>query len=252
MDKSIKELNGHSGCKVYLKQDDEGMLFVEKTGDIKRNLERLNTLTSLNYPVPKIYYSDENKIRMQYIHGLDVKNYLIHNSIKKLSEFIVSTLDSFSTTTSHEKDYTEVYNKKIQSIENHNLPFTKEELISKLPSKLPQSVYHGDLTLENIMATKDGFYMIDAITTEYDSYIFDIAKMRQDLQCKWFLREDTINLDVKLKNLQKKILEHYPKADNDTLLILMLLRVLEHCERNDNNYIFVKNNINSLWKNMKR
>jgi RIO-like serine/threonine protein kinase len=147
-----------------------------------------------------------------------------------------------------DKDYTEVYNKKLEWVDKEDLPFTKDELIAKLPKILPQSQYHGDLTLENILHTSNEFYMIDAVTIEYDSYIFDIAKLRQDLECKWFLRDTNLMLDVKLSSIQKRILKEFPLANNDYILILMLLRVYLHTKPGDMERQFIVKEINRLWK----
>ena len=90
--------------------------------------------------------------------------------------------------------------------------------------------------------------MIDPVTIEYDSYIFDIAKMRQDLECKWFLRNSDIKLDTKLQQIQDRLKEEYPQAFDDSLLILMLLRVYLHTTKGDSNYNFIMKEIKRLWK----
>jgi aminoglycoside phosphotransferase len=129
------------------------------------------------------------------------------------------------------------------------MPFTREQLLARLPNVLPSSNYHGDLTLENIIFTTDrGFFLIDCATTEYDSYIFDIAKLRQDLELGWFTRKDNTMLDVKIKHIQKVILEKYPNSGNDYLLILMLLRVYRHTLPNTLERNFILQGINKLWK----
>ena len=244
-----KELKGHSGSQVLLVEDVDG-IFVRKIGNVERNAERLEVLHQNGYRVPEIYYYDGQILDMEYIHGLDMKTYLVNNGIKKLNDYIVDTLDSFAEN-SIDKDYTEVYNDKLSWITGKELfPFTKEQLIEKLPKVLPQSMYHGDMTLENIMSCDDGFCMIDGVLLDYDSYIFDIAKMRQDMECKWFIRNDKVKLDVKLKNLQENILNHFPEAKNDALLILMLLRVHLHTKDGDSNRIFIEKEINRLWKNI--
>jgi hypothetical protein len=177
-----------------------------------------------------------------------MKNYLRTNSTANLIDFVVGTIRSFSLETI-DKDYTEVYNSKLEWIKTvESLPFTKDELISKLPKVLPQSQYHGDLTLENIIKTDDEFYMIDAVTIEYDSWVFDIAKLRQDLECRWFLRKSNLMLDVKLKNIQDKILDCFPLANNNYLLILMLLRVLAHAPKGSFENKFILKEIKKLWK----
>jgi aminoglycoside phosphotransferase len=245
MDKVVKELKGHSGSKVYLMENDD-RLFIRKVGNIERNIERLSHLAE-NYPVPKIYQIEPH-FDMEYFHGIDMKTYLRANTINELANFIISLLKKFASN-SIDKDYTETYYQKLKWMDdNTELPFGKEEFISKLPKVLPQSNYHGDLTLENILKTKDRFCLIDAVTIEYDSYIFDVAKLRQDLECKWFLRNNRIKLDVKLQNLQDMILKRFDLANNDYILILMLLRVYLHTEPNDSNRKFILKEINRLWK----
>lgn len=249
MGKILKKFSGHSGSKVFLMEGKEG-LFVRKVNNVQRNQERMSSLYDLNYPVPKIYHYDGTNLDMEYIHGLDMKNYLRANSIESLFVFLESILNKFSKT-KVEKDYTQIYfNKLFGFDEKYNLPFTIKELIGRLPSHLPQSVYHGDLTLENILKTENGFYLIDCVKTEYDSFVFDIAKLRQDLRCKWFLRNENIKIDIKLRNLEDKILKKFPIANNNAFIILMLFRVLEHCEKEDRDYVFIMNEMKKLWEEM--
>lgn len=223
-------------------------LFVRKENNIDRNLERLTSLYDAGYNVPRIYHSEDNLIDMEYIHGLDMKNYLIHNTTTKLEDFIIKTFSSFAKL-SVNKDYSGVYDKKLDWLkDNKELPFTKDQLIEKLPKELPSSTYHGDLTLENIIYAKSKFCMIDAVSVEYDSYIFDIAKMRQDLECKWFLRKTDVRLDIKLQNIQDKLRKLFPLAFNDNLLILMLLRVYLHTKSGDFEREFILREIRRLWK----
>jgi aminoglycoside phosphotransferase family enzyme len=129
------------------------------------------------------------------------------------------------------------------------MPFTREQLLERLPKILPSSNYHGDLTLENIIFTTNrGFFLLDCATTEYDSYIFDIAKLRQDLELGWFTRKDNAMLNVKTKHIQQKILQQYPVANNDHLLILMLLRVYRRSQPDTLERNFLLKGIKSLWK----
>jgi hypothetical protein len=247
MDQIIKELHGHSGSKVYLMKSTENIYFVRKVNNFEKNIERLSLLHENKYPVPKIYSIFRDGFDMEYLHGLDMKTYLIHNNQNLLTDFILMLLKSFENNTCQTKDYTEVYYKKLEWLPN-NFLFTKEELIDILPKKLPQTVYHGDLTLENLLYVDSKFFMIDPITTEYDSFIFDIAKLRQDLECKWFLRNSDLRLDTKLQVIRDKLSEHYPIAFENSLLILMLLRVARYCRYNDSNYQFLFTEIEKLWK----
>jgi len=244
--KIVKELQGFSGNQIFLMQKHE-RLFVRKIGNIGRNTERMQALES-EYPLPKIYTLSKKMIDMEYLHGLDIKSYLKTHSSDKLLSFIIDILDRLSKN-STPKDYTETYIKKLQEVDFTEFPFTRQELLDRLPKILPASNYHGDLTLENIIYTEDrGFFLIDCATIEYDSYIFDIAKLRQDLELGWFIRKDNVMLDVKTKHMQQKILEKFSEANNDYLLILMLLRVYRHSQPNTLERNFLLKGINLLWK----
>ena len=242
----IKELHGFSGNQIFLIQTQD-KFFVRKIGNISRNIERMQAL-SPSYPLPKIYSVSEKIIDMEYLHGLDIKSYLKSNNYNKLLDFLLSILDRLSKN-AIDKDYTNIYVKKLHEISFDEFPFTREQLLDCLPKVLPSSDYHGDLTLENIIFTADrGFFLIDCVTIEYDSYIFDIAKLRQDLELGWFVRNNNLMYNVKTKRIQQKILEIYPVADNKYLLILMLLRVYKYSKPDTIERNFLLQGIKSLWK----
>ena len=246
-EKIIKEFTGHSGCKIRLMKG-FGRLYVRKDGEISRNVERMKTLFKNHHPVPALYYSNDNQLEMEYIQGLDIVEYLQTRSVKKLANFINNTMTAFSGN-GVMKDYSDVYDKKLDWVDKaKDLPFKKKELISRLPKQIPQTTYHGDFTLENLIYDGDEFIMIDPITTEYDSYVFDLAKLRQDLECKWFLRNKNIKLDVKLQNLQEMIFDRHYLTNNDYLLILMLLRVYPYTKEHNSSRKFILKEINRLWK----
>tara|TARA_Y100000114_G_C11654344_1_gene275854 strand:- start:29 stop:775 length:747 start_codon:yes stop_codon:yes gene_type:complete len=245
--KVVKKFVGHSGCEILLIRD-KNDFFVRKNGNVERNIERLISLYEKGYDVPAIFDSSENFIEMEYIHGLDIVEYLKTRDTKKLGKFIIQTINSFAKD-AIKVDYSNVYDKKIDFIRSvKDLPFSKNELIDRLPTYLPRSIYHGDFTLENLIFNEESFTMIDPVSIEYDSYIFDLAKLRQDLNCKWFLRDKNIKLDVKLQNLEDQIFSKFGFAKNDYLLILMLLRVYLHTKDGDSNRKFILKEINRLWK----
>jgi tRNA A-37 threonylcarbamoyl transferase component Bud32 len=241
----IKELKGHSGSQVLLVQDQ--ITFVRKIGYVDRNLERYAALSKLGLRVPNILHQENDSYDMEFIHNLDIKNYLFKNQVQDLFSFIKNTIFQLSTNTV-DKDYSEVYAKKLKNVDFTGLVFTREELISKLPVVLPSSEYHGDFTLENILydIVQKDFVMIDPLTSEYDSYVFDLAKLRQDVDCKWFLRNDDVYIDPKLQNLSEELSAEFETYSNSYIVILMLLRVLPYTKGSDNDFIIKK--ANSLWK----
>ena len=244
---TIKELKGFSGSKIYLMKNDKG-LFIRKMENVDRKFIKLNEL-SQHFNVPKIYSYNNNILDMEYIHGLDMKSYLAVRDTKRLTEFLINVLSKFSEDV-HMTDYTDVYIDKLKYIKlPSEMLFTKEQLLEKLPKRLPRSKYFGDLTLENIIYGENGqFHLLDGMTSEYDSYIFDIAKLRQDLECKWFLRNTKLLLDVKVENIQDKLLERFELANNNYLLILMLLRVYRYTKPFSKEETLLTKEMNRLWK----
>ena len=245
MEKLIKDLHGHSNSRIMLISDGKNH-FVRKMFNVDRNLERMQALSTI-IKMPKIIDSSTDCIDMEYIKGLDICNFLLYNKPDKLIEFIIDTLDKFSDD-SIIKDYTEIYYDKLSQIDFQYFPFTLEELLDRLPKEVPQSIYHGDFTLDNIIykEDEDTFYMIDPLTSEYDSYVFDIAKLNQDLICGWFNRNIKVNLGTKMKIIHEAISYKYDCAKYNIFTIIMLLRVFPYC-RTKHDQSFIINNVRSLW-----
>ncbi len=246
--KIIKEFKGFSKSKIFLIEHNN-KLFVEKKFFISRNVRQLKSLYK-NFKVPKVLKIKKNSFEMEYIHGLDMVSYLNENDAKPLAFFLEKTLNKLSKQkTVKLKDYRETYISFLKTIKFFkDLPFNKKQLLKKLPRFLPQTQYHGDLTLENIIYSKNSFYLIDCSEGVFDSFIFDYSKLRQDIQTKWFLRERKAYIEVKLIYIYNYLKKKFKHMDNNPLLILMLLRVLKHAKKNTFEYNFLISNINQLWK----
>lgn len=239
---------GYSNSEVMIMEED-GYIFVRKSGDIQRNLERYDCLAHLGLRTPLIYEITGQYYDMEYIKNFDIIKYLSTHSASELGNFLVNTIDKLSENCI-EADYSKVYFDKLNGFNfgAYNLPFTADELISRLPKFLPMSEYHGDMTLQNILydAEAKNFVLIDPLTTEYSSYVFDLAKLRQDITCKWFIRNEKVFFDPKLQVLDK-MLSKYEHYNNDYLLILMLLRVLPYAKTVEDE-TFLRDKILLLWK----
>ena len=249
--KIIKELTGYSGSTVLLLHDGVS-LRVRKINNVDRNLERLQSLQSLDINLPRVLCQTENSYDMPYIPHQDMITWLLHNPIDHYVDWIISTIEKLQQN-SVDWDWTKVYINRIDTpglkIHWDQFTFSFEQLISRLPKILPKSHYHGDLTVENCIFGNDGkFYLIDPITTEYASWIFDIAKLQQDLVSGWFIRNQDVQLQGKLWDINSAILHKYPQANNPTLLIAMLLRILPYTQ-NVTDQQFLINDINRLWHN---
>lgn len=244
--KVIKELKGFSGNQVLLMQKGQHV-FVRKAGNVERNAERMYALAS-GYPLPKIYNCSKNRLDIEYIHGYDINTYLTHNSHEQLLEFLIEVIEKLSSD-SKDFDYTELYYEKTKTHVLETMGLTTNTLLKRLPKKLPQSTYHGDFTLENIIYSESGsFYLIDCQTTEYNSFVFDIAKLRQDVESLWFVRNSVNKHQVKLHHIKQQLLRRFPIAKDPALLILMLLRVYNYTEPDSFERNFIIQEIHRLWK----
>ncbi len=238
---------GFSGSKVELIKS-ENRTFVRKTGNVDRNFERMMALRDVTH-VPAIFNKYDDVLDMEYIIGLDMDTYLSYNSINPLVSFLTDFIQMARKDTTR-KDYTQVYEDFAQTIDQDiELEFTYNQLLEKLPRYLPQTkFYHGDMTLENIIYSKPYFVFIDAVSTSFDSWVFDVAKLRQDLECQWFVRNSSNDHRHKTRNTQRQLLKRFPLANNDYLLIMMLLRVYRHAEFRSPESDLLQKEMNRLWK----
>jgi hypothetical protein len=242
----IHTQKGFSGALVEIIEDSNWV--VKKTGDIRRNVTQLELLKETGLPVPAIIYHDEDTLVMEYVDGLPIDTLIGSYGIRDLFEDLVEYITYFKLDTL-DFDYKGVYQTFLAEIDFSNLPFTVDELLDRLPKILPRSrYYHGDFTLGNMIYSGRTF-MIDPVSTVFDSWVFDIAKLRQDLDGLWFIRDyDNVHMAPILRELGLKLRHEFPEAYDDNLYILMLLRVYRHCKKDTLEYNLIRNEMLRLWK----
>lgn len=242
----VKPLKGHSGAQVSLYVEDNEYFVVKENYSKAR--ESVAILNALPFPTPHIYEVTDDKIVMEYINGQDMASYLesateedIEKLINFLTEYIQWCLDN-----SKNVDFYESVLAKVLDLGKYiNLSF----LLKEKWSDIPQSVIHGDFTLENIMYSDGKFYLIDANPTNLNSIYFDANKLRQDIDCLWFVRHKNNKLHYKIvcEKISKKLKKRFNFMQNDTIMILMLSRILPYTKDN-----FTKNflleELEKLWQ----
>jgi hypothetical protein len=245
----LKVLHGYSNSNIILMQNQKET-FVRKCGDVQRNLHQLKILETLRLPTPKILNQSSDSYDMEYIPHQDTATWLIRNNSNVMISFIVGVLETFQKKSTEFKNYTETYELKLRWLDSAEiqLPFSKSELINRLPAVLPKSYYHGDFTMENILCNDVKFTLIDPLQSEYDSWVFDLSKLRQDLECFWFVRKTSHGLHGKLETILLALKKHFPH-DYFTaeLLILMLLRIYPYSKNTEDKQWLLKE-IQRLWK----
>ena len=102
---------GYSNSEVKIMEED-GYIFVRKSGDIQRNLERYDCLAHLGLRTPLIYEITGQYYDMEYIKNFDIIKYLSTHSASELGNFLVNTIDKLSENCI-EVDYSKVYFDKL-------------------------------------------------------------------------------------------------------------------------------------------
>jgi Phosphotransferase enzyme family len=239
---------------VLLMRNEAHGYFVRKIGNVLRNVERYEALAGVT-AVPKIYRHDPagDVLDMQYVHGLDMVSYLLYESVDGLIGFLVETLGKLARA-GVSANYASVYERKLEGMDLSPFGFTFTQLMAQIPARLPRTLYHGDFTLENIIYSEaEGrFYLIDPLTSVYDSYAFDLGKLQQDLRCGWFIRDSNVMLGSKLRKIFNALSDEFGLAkdggqENDMLLITMLLRVYPYCKTGSDRDFIIRN-VRKLWR----
>ena len=191
---------------------------------------------------------------MEYINGVDMQSFLENadnNKIFKIIDFINSYI-KIKRTNKKKNFSNEIYN-KINSlkkkINQRYLVFSLEQLYKKLPKICIDTSIHGDLTLDNIILKDDKFYLIDANPTDITALEYDVIKIRQDLDCLWFVRDfkNKNNFKIICDTISSKLKKNWSFFKNDYILIFMLLRIFPYA-KDISTQKFLLKNMNNLWQ----
>ena len=231
----VKELKGHSGATVNLYSNNT----VVKS-NYPKSRESADILNKLPFPTPKILEVSDDSMTMEYINGLDMATYLETEDVEPLIEFL-SDYIAWCERQSILSNFKLEIDAKVESLMNH---IDLNGLI--YDPVMPKSLIHGDLTLENILWYNGDFYLIDANPTNLNSIHFDANKLRQDLDCLWFVRERKKRLEIKIacRRISATLKKRFPFMRNNDLLIFMLSRILLYSNNiEDRDFLYREINI---------
>jgi hypothetical protein len=214
-------LNGYSGAKVLLIRDGASVPYVRKTSHAVEGNARLEfqarkqrQLGDALYGViraPKIiregvdnglYYFD-----MEYVFGVDAATFLRSASLPDVKRFS-SVLEQFLTLLATckvggSRSFSPRASALQKCLEVHanvahldgRLGHSLDTLIKavecwEMPVELDATLNHGDMTLENILVSKNGqLYLIDMLDSYVDHWVTDLSKIDQDLRAGWYMRK---------------------------------------------------------------
>lgn len=250
----FRNLDGNSGCKVLLFEKEEKSYVRKISRDLDYNLRlqkqcsKQENYSNSSIKTPEIlkkgYTSDGLFFfDMAYIHGISLSRYIQTIDICKIEGLVDIIIKNIIDTSSisNKRDCNEIFYKKIEDLEKKITEFQKEENMMSVLKLLKQhnwnsfskSNCHGDLTLENIIVKGDELYLIDFLDSFYDSWILDLGKLMQDVECMWSYRYNSSNANtiIRLRVFRDLLIKKISRRDPDLLieiyyaLLLHLIRI---------------------------
>ena len=269
----IKQLSGHSGCKIFLHEKNNDK-FVRKTSfsvpyneRLKKQARKQIDFKSCDIKVPKVlstgvkdglYFFD-----MEYIGGTTFNNYISSNTIQG-SDNIMDKLLNFVDVDqgiNEKNDMTDMIYKKLHDVDVSNnfmcgfdIKIYKDYCANFDWTSINTGTRpcHGDLTFENIIIYKSEIYLIDFLDSFIDTKYIDFSKLLQDVMLMWSWRNCPRPPLIKNIYMYDKIMSRLNHGEKETvqrLLVLNLLRILPYA--NDVSYVLVRNSLNFLEEKFK-
>lgn len=274
-------LGGHSGCKIFLIEDDEGKVFVRKISKdkdyndrLKKQSEKQASFLKDSIRAPKVYsqgYTEDGLyfFDMEYIQGITLAKYIKTMEIGKIKGLVEALTSNLVPKTkpdvAQQNTVAEIFKKKIselrQTLSDKNNAIINESLdLIELHDwrKMTPSFCHGDMTLENIIVKNDKLYFIDFLDSFYDSWILDIGTLLQDIQVMWSYRfEKNISMNTVLRLLvfRDLLIDEIKKIDPSYVieiyyaLLQKLLRIYPYVS-DESTYEFLNEKVKLVLNNI--
>lgn len=271
--KWIKKFVGHSGCQLNLYKDN-GTFFLRKDAGsssynhrLKKQCAKQKQFKTASVKTPKVlrYGYDNNNLfyfDMEFINGICMSEYMNQIKIKEIVDLMGLLFTSLPIKQSVITDKSEgIFKDKILSL--YKTCDINNELILKSLNKLkefnfqnvPLSACCGDLTLENIILSSSGIYVIDLLDSFYNSWMIDVAKLLQDIDLGWSYRhqERNYNLNLRLATAKQALLDNLYAMENGKqnvitiyhILLLNVLRIYPYA-KDQTTILFLNNALESV------
>ncbi|WP_096022727.1 hypothetical protein [Campylobacter lanienae] len=271
--KHLQKLLGHSGCQLNLYKDNGSFFLRKDAGNISYNyrlkkqcakqkwfkLDAIKTPKVLRYGYDgsNLFYFD-----MEFINGISMSEYMNQIKIKEIVDLIELLFKSLPIKQSVVTDKSEsIFKEKILSL--YKTCDINNKLILKSLNKLKEFNFQnvplcaccGDLTLENIILSSSGIYVIDLLDSFYNSWMIDVAKLLQDIDLGWSYRHQkrNYNLNLRLATAKQALLNNLYAMENGKwnvitiyhILLLNVLRIYPYA-KDQTTILFLNNALESI------
>lgn len=271
-DRHSIDLCGHSGCLIQLIEKNK-RFFVRKTAGSAAYNERLiaqaNKQSTFQMGVikaPKVLNQGYTKnglfyFDMEYIAGITLSEYIQTIEIGKLKYLVDIIVTNMIPDAKNNTNAQQIFQQKIISLrmtlkkQNNSVINEALDILQNHDwSVFPQTICHGDLTLENVIVKDNQLYLIDFLDSFYNCWILDMGTLLQDVQTLWSYREykqldinTTIRLiifrDLLLDAVKNKVGNQYREVYY--ALLLKLIRIYPYTQ-DEKTYQFLTEKTKSI------
>lgn len=269
----VKSLSGHSGCQLKLYKENDVFFIRKDAGNIyynnrlKKQCAKQKWFKLDSVKAPKVFrygYDDKNLFYfdMEFINGISMSEYMNQIKIKEIVDLMGLLFKSLPIKQSVIADKSDrIFKEKILSL--CKTCDINNQLILKSLNKLkefnfknvPLSACCGDLTLENIILSSSGIYIIDLLDSFYNSWMIDVAKLLQDIDLGWAYRhqERNYNLNLRLATAKQALLDNLYAMENGEqnviiiyyILLLNVLRIYPYA-KDQTTILFLNNSLEHI------
>ena len=278
---NIRDLGGHSGCRILLCEDEQGEVFVRKISSTPDYNSRLQVQARKQAAydgqvirAPRVLREgmlDEGLFffDMEYVRGITLAEYMKHIEIDKIRGLVEQVMAYIRSESAQQTPASpQVFRDKLVSLQG-KLAKKDNPVVRKAMhmlaqhdwSAVPQSACHGDLTLENIIVKGDRLYFIDFLDSFYDSWVLDLSTLLQDAQSLWsyrFMQPIDINTVIRLMIFRDILMDEVHsswqgRADREVYfaLLLKLMRIFPYT-RDKATYDFLSEKAQAVMRRLER
>jgi serine/threonine protein kinase len=201
------KLQGKSGCKIEVINNTDRLYLKKTSANISYNLrleaqakKQLTFSTVGSFLTPALYDVVSggslalSYINMEYVWAEKFSEFFQTCNLAEVDSLIdrfILYFDSIISRSTVDLDPTTLLLTKLETLLTTSVlnPLTVSSIktfVSRLPVvKIPSGVCHGDLTLSNVLLTKDKVYLIDFLDSYIEAPIIDMVKLRQDSKFYW-------------------------------------------------------------------
>lgn len=247
----LKELRGHSGCRVFLCESGNTKFVKKISGDtgyfqrLERQMIKQREFEHCLIRKPSVYeFGAEDErfyFTMEYVNGVQLSTFISRNTVRdvdplieQLITFVRSNICDVTT------DFAAPLREKLSSISS-----TTDHPIDRYVryceafdwSAIPTGYCHGDLTFENILVHQSNLYFIDFLDSFFETPYLDLSKLLLDVLVLWSWRFETRRPIIKNAHIYDIVLSQLQNHEVEIvrrLLVLNLLQILPYAQARRN------------------